>query len=222
VLKTFLLVGSTLLFLSRALGAQQEQDKKPRKPDQDLSELSLEDLMKVEITSVSKSEQSLMDAPAAVTVIRAEDIRRTGATSIPEALRLVPGISVARLSSNKWVVASRGFSDLFSTKLLVLIDGRSVYTPLFSGVLWPAQDVDLEDVDRIESHPRPRGHRLGRQRRQRRHQHHHEEGERHPGRPGHRRRRHAGARLRLRPLGRHGRGRPGLPRLWQGVQPGAR
>jgi len=150
VLKTFLLVSSTLLFLSRALAAQQEQDKKPRKSDQDLSELSLEDLMKVEITSVSKSEHSLMDTPAAVTVLRGDDLRRTGVTSIPEALRLVPGISVARLSSSKWLVASRGFSDLFSNKLLVLIDGRSVYTPLFSGVLWPAQDVDLEDVDRIE------------------------------------------------------------------------
>ncbi|HLY75339.1 MAG TPA: TonB-dependent receptor [Planctomycetota bacterium] len=148
--KAFLLVGATLLFLARALAAQQEPEKKPPKTDQDLSELSLEDLMKVEITSVSKSEHSLMDTPAAVTVIRGEDIRRTGATTIAEALRLVPGMFVARLSSNKWLVASRGFSDLFSTKLLVLIDGRSVYTPLFSGVLWPAQDVDLEDVDRIE------------------------------------------------------------------------
>ncbi|HEV3029286.1 MAG TPA: TonB-dependent receptor [Planctomycetota bacterium] len=148
--KLFLLIGTTLLFLSRALAAQQEPEKKPQKSDQDLSELSLEDLMKVEITSVSKSEHSLMETPAAVTVIRGDDIRRTGATTIAEALRLVPGISVARLSSNKWLVASRGFSDLFSTKLLVLIDGRSVYTPLFSGVLWPAQDVDLEDVDRIE------------------------------------------------------------------------
>ncbi|HLY11933.1 MAG TPA: TonB-dependent receptor, partial [Planctomycetota bacterium] len=150
MLKTALLVGATAIFLSHALAAQEDQEKKPRKSDQDLSDLSLEDLMKVEITSVSKSEHSLMDTPAAVTVIRGEDLRRTGVTSIPEALRLVPGLSVARLSSSKWLVASRGFSDLFSDKLLVLIDGRSVYTPLFSGVFWPAQDVDLEDVDRIE------------------------------------------------------------------------
>lgn len=148
--RSVLLVGSTLLFLSRALGAQQDEEKRPAKSGQDLTEMSLEDLMKVEITSVSKSENTLMETPAAVTVIRGDDLRRTGVTSIPEALRLVPGMSVARLSSNKWIVASRGFGDLFSNKLLVLIDGRSVYTPLFSGVLWPAQDVDLEDVDRIE------------------------------------------------------------------------
>jgi len=150
VLRCALLIGSTLLFLSRALAAQQEEEKHPKKSDQDLSDMSLEDLMRVEIMSVSKSEHPLMDTPAAVTVIRADDLRRTGVTSIPEALRLVPGLSVARLSSNKWVVASRGFADLFSNKLLVLIDGRSVYSPLFSGVFWPAQQVDLEDVDRIE------------------------------------------------------------------------
>ncbi len=149
-MKSRLLSGTFVLLLAGALAAQQEAEPRPKKSDQELAELSLEDLMKVEITSVSKSEQSLMKTPAAVTVIRGEDLRRTGVTSIPEALRLVPGMSVARLSSNKWIVASRGFGDLFSNKLLVLIDGRSVYSPLFSGVLWTAQDVDLEDVERIE------------------------------------------------------------------------
>ena len=83
-------------------------------------------------------------------VITQEDIRRSGARSIPEALRLAPGLEVARIDANKWAIASRGFNGRFTNKLLVLIDGRSVYTPLFSGVYWNVQDVFLEDVDRIE------------------------------------------------------------------------
>jgi iron complex outermembrane receptor protein len=145
-------VAALLLLLALPLSgsAQEGQEPPKKKQEKDLTELSLEDLMKVDITSVSKREQSLMDAPAAVTVIRGEDIRRTGATSIPEALRLVPGLFVAHVDANKWIVGSRGFGDVFSNKLLVLIDGRSVYSPLFSGVFWTAQDVALEDVDRIE------------------------------------------------------------------------
>lgn len=115
-----------------------------------LTELSLEELMEVEVTSVSRKKQMLSEAAAAVYVISQEDIRRSGATSIPEALRLVPGIQVARINSNKWAVSSRGFNGLFANKLLVLIDGRSVYTPLFAGVHWDAQDTLLEDVERIE------------------------------------------------------------------------
>ncbi|MDP8245635.1 MAG: TonB-dependent receptor [Candidatus Hinthialibacter antarcticus] len=115
-----------------------------------LTELSLEDLLQVEITSVSKKKESVSGAPAAVFVITNEDIRRSGATSIPEALRLAPGLIVARIDSNKWAITSRGFNDRLSNKLLVLIDGRSVYTPLFSGVYWEFQDVVLEDIDRIE------------------------------------------------------------------------
>ncbi len=92
----------------------------------------------------------MADAAAAIFVITQEDIRRSGATSIPEALRLVPGLEVARIDENKWAIGSRGFNGRFDNKLLVLIDGRSVYTPLFSGVYWNIQDVMLEDVDRIE------------------------------------------------------------------------
>lgn len=147
VLKRDLVSGTFVLILAGVLTAQQEPEPRPNTSGQELGEMSLEDLMKVEITSAIKSEHSLMDTPAAVTVIRGDDLRRTGVTSILEALRLGPGISVARLSSNQWIVASRGFGDLFSTKLLALIDAHSVYTPLFSGVLWPAQDVDLEDVE---------------------------------------------------------------------------
>ena len=116
----------------------------------DLTELSLEELMNIKITSVSKKPERLADAAAAIFVITQEDIRRSGATSIPEALRMVPGINVARIDSNKWAVTSRGFNGRFANKLLVLIDGRSVYTPSFSGVHWEVQDTLMEDVDRIE------------------------------------------------------------------------
>jgi len=116
----------------------------------DLTQLSLEQLMNLDVTSVSKKEEKWSEAPAAITVITGDDIRRLGATSIPEALRGVPGLHVARGSSSDWAVASRGFSSINSSKLLVLIDGRSVYTPLFSGVFWDVQDVALEDIDRIE------------------------------------------------------------------------
>ncbi len=118
----------------------------------DLTSLSLEELMEIDVTvtSVSKKTQKLSEAAAAVFVITQEDIRRSGATTIPEVLRMVPGLQVARIDANKWAISSRGFNGRFSNKLLVLIDGRSVYTPLFSGVFWDMQDLVLEDVERIE------------------------------------------------------------------------
>ena len=116
----------------------------------DLAELSLEELMDVEVFTVSRKEGKLSESAAAVFVLTAEDVRQTGATSIPEALRMVPGMEVARIDASKWAVSSRGFNDVFANKLLVLIDGRSVYSPLFSGVLWDTQDVSFEDMERIE------------------------------------------------------------------------
>src|SRR6202045_2239014 len=116
----------------------------------DVTAMSVEDLMNVQVTSVSKRTQKLADAAAAIFVITQEDFRRSGATSIPEALRMVPGLEVARIDENKWAIGSRGFNGRFDNKLLVLIAGRSVYTPLFSGVYWNVQDVMLEDIDRIE------------------------------------------------------------------------
>src|SRR6266403_2259931 len=116
----------------------------------DVTAITLEDLMDLQVTSVSKRAQKLADAAAAIFVITQDDIRRSGASSIPEALRMVPGLEVARIDENKWAIGSRGFNGRFDNKLLVLIDGRSVYTPLFSGVYWNVQDVMLEDVDRIE------------------------------------------------------------------------
>ena len=117
---------------------------------EDLTELSLEDLMDIEITSVSKRSQKISEAAAAVFVITSEDIRRSGATSIPEILRMAPGIHVAKIDANKWAVTSRGFNGRFANKLLVLMDGRNVYTPLFSGVFWDVQDTLIDDIDRIE------------------------------------------------------------------------
>lgn len=116
----------------------------------DALDLSVEDLLNVEVTSVAKKAQSLNDAPAAAFVISNEDIKRSGATSIPDALRLAPGLDVSRIDANKWAVSSRGFNGRFANKLLVLIDGRSAYTRSFSGVYWENQDVMIEDIDRIE------------------------------------------------------------------------
>jgi iron complex outermembrane receptor protein len=116
----------------------------------DITGTSLEDLMNMQVTSVSKKTQKVSDAAAAVFVITREDIRRSGATSIPELLRMVPGMDVARISSSQWAVSARGFNGLYANKLLVLIDGRSVYSPIFSGVHWDVQDTVLEDIDRIE------------------------------------------------------------------------
>src|SRR5207244_8843729 len=119
-------------------------------PVTQLANLSLEELTKIEVTSPGKKAEPLSHAAAAIYVITEEDIRRWDVTRIAEALRMAPGIDVARLNAHNWAITSRGFNDLFANKLLVVIDGRSVYTPLFAGVYWDVQDVMLEDIDRIE------------------------------------------------------------------------
>ncbi|MEW5893399.1 MAG: TonB-dependent receptor [Pseudomonadota bacterium] len=116
----------------------------------DLSQLSLEELMAIEITSVAKKRQRLADAAAAISVITAEDIQRAGATSLPEALRLAPGVHVAQIDGNKWSVSVRGLGGRWAGQLLVLMDGRTLYSPLFGGVYWDVQDTLLEDIERIE------------------------------------------------------------------------
>jgi iron complex outermembrane receptor protein len=138
------LLGIMGVFLAVTASAQVSQNLP------DVTAITLEDLMNMQVTSVSKRAQKLADAAAAVFVITQDDLRRSGASSVPEALRMVPGLEVARIDENKWAIGSRGFNGRFDNKLLVLIDGRSVYTPLFSGVYWNVQDVMLEDVDRIE------------------------------------------------------------------------
>lgn len=122
--------------------------------DMDLESLGRVDVVApsfaVEVTSVTKSEGTVGKSPAAIYVITNEMIRRSGVTSVPEALRMAPGLVVSRLDGNKWAVSSRGFNGLYANKLQVLIDGRSIYTPIFSGVRWDRNDVILEDVERIE------------------------------------------------------------------------
>ncbi|MES1982136.1 MAG: TonB-dependent receptor [Pseudomonadota bacterium] len=115
-----------------------------------LTDLSFEQLADIRITSVSKKSERLMDAAAGVFVITNEDIRRSGATRLPEALRLAPNLQVAQMDSSNYAITARGFNNSLVNKLLVLIDGRTVYSPLFSGVFWDVQDVVLEDVERIE------------------------------------------------------------------------
>jgi iron complex outermembrane receptor protein len=125
----------------------------PQGADSKLADLSIEELSKIEVVSVSKRPEALINAPASVYVITAEDIRRSGAASLPEVLRLAPNLQVAQTSNTSYSITSRGMNGGVGTlpnKLLVMIDGRSVYTPLFSGVFWDVQDVLLEDIERIE------------------------------------------------------------------------
>src|SRR5258706_9450294 len=138
-----------LLFIAvDSISAQDGAERTTTAPD--LKQLSLEQLMNLEVTSVAKKEQRVAATAAAVFVITQEDIRRSGVTSIPEALRLVPGVEVSRVDGNSWAVGIRVFGSGLSRSVLVLIDGRSVYTPLFAGVYWEAQDTLLEDIERIE------------------------------------------------------------------------
>jgi iron complex outermembrane receptor protein len=115
-----------------------------------IASMSLEELMNYKVYSASKRPEKLSEIPAAAYVITSEDIAKAGVNSIPEALRLAPGVQVARSNAHTWAISIRGFNRQFSNKLLVLIDGRTVYTPLFSGVYWDVQDYILEDIDRIE------------------------------------------------------------------------
>jgi iron complex outermembrane recepter protein len=116
----------------------------------DLTQMSIEDLMNLEVTSGAKKEEPLQRTAAAIFVITGEDIRRSGATNVPDVLRMAPGLDVSQTSANSWNVSSRGFNDAFANKMLVLVDGRTVYSPVFSGVFWDAQDILLADVERIE------------------------------------------------------------------------
>ncbi len=136
-------LATLLLLVSCAITAQSQA------PD-DLSNRSLEDLMNITVTSVAKTEQTLSRTASAAFVINAEDIRNSGATNIPDLLRTVPGVDVAQIDSNTWAISIRGFNDRFSNELLVMVDGRTVYTPTFGGVFWDALDLPLEDIDRIE------------------------------------------------------------------------
>ncbi len=140
--KGLLLASVSYLCLPMAALADIEPDN--------LLNLSLKELTEMEVTSVSKKSEKAIKAAAAVHVITQQEIKRSGATSIPEMLRLAPGVHVAKAGSGKWAVGVRGFTDEFSNKLLVLMDGRTIYTPLFSGVYWDMQDIPADNIDRIE------------------------------------------------------------------------
>ncbi|HEV2425793.1 MAG TPA: TonB-dependent receptor [Terriglobia bacterium] len=136
------LLVAVLLFCPPAVSAQAQADR--------LASASLEELMSMKVTSVSRKEQKLSRAAAAIYVVTADEIRRSGATNIPDVLRMVPGLDVAQMDANSWAISARGFNNQFANKLLVLIDGRTVYDPTFSGVFWDIQNVPLEDIERIE------------------------------------------------------------------------
>jgi iron complex outermembrane recepter protein len=144
------IIGFFLLPLGQSLSVCAQSGPSGASSAQDLNQMSLEQLGNVEVTTASKEPEQVWQTPAAIYVLTQEDIRRSGATTIPELLRLVPGVEVARIDSDHWAVGVRGFGGEFSKSLLVLIDGRSVYSPLFAGVYWQVQDTLLEDVERIE------------------------------------------------------------------------
>ena len=142
--------GAQLAFAWLAGGTPLVSASQPQSSLDEVLDLSLDELLSMEVMSVAKRPQKLKDAAAAVHVITREDIERSGVTSIAEALRLAPGIEVARINAHTWAISARGFNSTWSNKLLVLIDGRSVYVPSFSGVFWEQQDLMLADIERIE------------------------------------------------------------------------
>jgi len=141
---------ATVLMILLATGTDAVMAQHADSTTDALKNLSLDQLMDVEVTSVSRHPEKLLQTASAIQVITREDIRRSGATSIPEALRLADNLEVAQKNSHDWAISARGFNTALANKLLVMIDGRTVYTPLFSGVFWDVQDYLLEDIDRIE------------------------------------------------------------------------
>jgi iron complex outermembrane receptor protein len=139
-----------LLALSLVCFAEPGFAQQPDSSAEALKRLSIEQLMNVQVTSVSKRPERLSQTASAIQVITQEDIRRSGASSLPEALRFATNLLVAQVDSRQWAISARGFNGTTANKLLVLIDGRTVCTPLFSGVFWDVQEVPLADLDRIE------------------------------------------------------------------------
>ncbi|MGC1782633.1 MAG: TonB-dependent receptor [Acidobacteriaceae bacterium] len=145
-----LLISCQLAFTAVALAGPLPKPQMLPIEEQQLKTMSLEQLGNIKVTAVSKQPEEVWQTPAAIFVVTSDDIARSGATNIPDLLRLVPGVQVSRSQSDEWAVGIRGFASSFSKGLLVMIDGRSVYTPLFEGVYWDVQDLALEDIDRIE------------------------------------------------------------------------
>lgn len=145
-----LLIVIALCWLANSASAESKSITGKQLASNPFLDLSIEELMKVEVTSASRHSQKLSEVPSAIFVITQDDIRRSGATSIPEALRMAPGVEVARIGTDKWAINIRGFNGRFADKLQVMMDGRSVYNPLFAGVQWEQQDTLMEDIERIE------------------------------------------------------------------------
>jgi iron complex outermembrane receptor protein len=137
-------------YLGAAIALLMAIPSRAQQAPNNLAAKSIEELMNIQVTSASRKEQSLSQVAAAIFVITQEDIRRSGALNIPDLLRLVPGLDVGQINASTWAITARGFDLQFANKLLVLIDGRAVYTPLFGGVYWDTVDVPLEDIERIE------------------------------------------------------------------------
>ena len=142
--------GAAVLLVVVVLACAESRGESPQSTPKDLTATSIEDLMNMEVSSASKKDQAVSRTAAAVYVITQEDIRRSGMMSIPELLRMVPGMDVAQINANNWAVSLRGFSDRVASRLLVLIDGRSLYSPDFAGVFWQVEQLMLEDIERIE------------------------------------------------------------------------
>jgi len=146
--RAVVLAGTALAVLAGACAARAGDS--PPKSFKDSTDLDLEQLVNIQVTSVSKKEEKLTDAAAAISVLSNDDLRRSGATTVADALRLVPGMDVAQINSSTWAISARGFNEPHSRSLLVLVDGRAVYSPWDGGVTWNLQQQMLEDVDRIE------------------------------------------------------------------------
>jgi len=149
-ISSFLFRHSIIKLLSASIILAVTSNAAAEDATEDLTKLSIEDLMNIQVTTAARKQQSLANVAAAAFVVTQDDIRRSGATNIPDILRMVPGVHVAQIDANKWAVSIRGFNGRFANKLLVLKDGRSLYTPLFSGVYWESLDTPLEDIERIE------------------------------------------------------------------------
>jgi iron complex outermembrane recepter protein len=142
--------GAAVFLIVVVLACAESRGQSPQATPKDLTATSIEDLMNMEVSSASKKDQTVSRTAAAVYVITQEDIRRSGMMSIPELLRMVPGMDVAQINANNWAISARGFNGRFANRLLVLIDGRSLYSPEFAGVFWQIQQLMPEDIERIE------------------------------------------------------------------------
>src|SRR5579871_1362164 len=151
----FRLFGIVLFTCIGCTAAHAEYDDTHQQSTNPLKQLTLEQLGNIKVTTAQRAPEQVRKTSAAIYVITQEDIERSGATTIPEALRLVPGVEVARIDGNKWSIGIRGFGSRLSRDVLVLIDGRTVYTTLLAGTYWEVQNVLLQDVERIEVISRP-------------------------------------------------------------------